>query len=568
MEEHPRLFTRLLHRQQNAFFYTLEEYEAARKKRLSKDGETTSEDNFNLTKLLSNIPNGLAKNESDTLKIVHKRFIGSVVELLEDSLFPDASYTVYNAIIKQHSLGKTVKEQQDKVHTALQKYFGKFHKDKSNALMEDALTIFNIINQDQKKNYDTPLEKFKRMLALSMPTFESMNFPTPKNNSNARSSSNSTDNKIVDWLITSTNNFYGKNSLPHISSSDQLTKEIVHTCRSCSNPDELQMKLFEMIGGDDFDFLIEIMSKADEIKRIDEHALLQSSSSLNNYQSTKPSQQRPDFSSLSANQKRKLAQKEEKELQQALQLSQQEASMNGDWLQRLGFSEEYLNNERALGLQKNRNFDTLFNPGNLQPEGTREYYEKRGSLPPGATKTIGQGFEEIFIPAPAKKKLLTESSSSSSSTTAGGKFYDNINSHYTADELIPIDQLPKWAQMAFTGTKQLNYIQSKVYPCAFQSQENMLVCAPTGAGKTNIAMLTLLQLMKSHIQHQLAVTNGEHSQAIENLASFNVQDYDFSKTKAIYIAPLKALAQEVVAKFSEKLSPMGYIVKEYTGELQ
>lgn len=33
----------------------------------------------------------------------------------------------------------------------------------------------------------------------------------------------------------------------------------------------------------------------------------------------------------------------------------------------------------------------------------------------------------------------------------------------------------------------------QVYRAAFKTSENLLVCAPTGAGKTNVAMLALLQ---------------------------------------------------------------------------
>ena len=43
------------------------------------------------------------------------------------------------------------------------------------------------------------------------------------------------------------------------------------------------------------------------------------------------------------------------------------------------------------------------------------------------------------------------------------------------------------------STKSLNVIQSAVYDVAFHTNENLLVCAPTGAGKTNIAMLTILR---------------------------------------------------------------------------
>jgi activating signal cointegrator complex subunit 3 len=38
--------------------------------------------------------------------------------------------------------------------------------------------------------------------------------------------------------------------------------------------------------------------------------------------------------------------------------------------------------------------------------------------------------------------------------------------------------------------------------------------------------------------------------------------------KVVYIAPMKALAQEVVEKFSSKLRPLGLVVRELTGDMQ
>lgn len=59
--------------------------------------------------------------------------------------------------------------------------------------------------------------------------------------------------------------------------------------------------------------------------------------------------------------------------------------------------------------------------------------------------------------------------------------------------LVPISSLPAWAQGAFRTTKHLNKIQSRVFKSAFQSSGSLLVAAPTGAGKTNIALLTILR---------------------------------------------------------------------------
>lgn len=61
------------------------------------------------------------------------------------------------------------------------------------------------------------------------------------------------------------------------------------------------------------------------------------------------------------------------------------------------------------------------------------------------------------------------------------------------ERLIKISELPEWMHPAFEGMKELNRIQSRVCQTALYTSENILMCAPTGAGKTNVAMLTILQ---------------------------------------------------------------------------
>lgn len=55
-------------------------------------------------------------------------------------------------------------------------------------------------------------------------------------------------------------------------------------------------------------------------------------------------------------------------------------------------------------------------------------------------------------------------------------------------------------QLVFKGMKRLNRIQSIVFETAYNTNENLLICAPTGAGKTNIAMLTVLHEIRQHLQ--------------------------------------------------------------------
>lgn len=117
-----------------------------------------------------------------------------------------------------------------------------------------------------------------------------------------------------------------------------------------------------------------------------------------------------------------------------------------------------------------------------------------------------------------------------------------------AERLIKISELPQWAQCVFptSETLSLNRIQSKVYPAAFKTDENMLLCAPTGAGKTNVAILTMLR-------------------AIEN---FKTGDkINMHKFKIVYVAPLKALVQEQMREFQRRLTTnFGLVVNELTGD--
>lgn len=74
-------------------------------------------------------------------------------------------------------------------------------------------------------------------------------------------------------------------------------------------------------------------------------------------------------------------------------------------------------------------------------------------------------------------------------------------------------------QLAFKGMKRLNRIQSIVFDTAYNTNENMLICAPTGAGKTNIAMLTVLHEIRQHF-HQGVLKKNEFKVRISKSDSF------------------------------------------------
>lgn len=64
--------------------------------------------------------------------------------------------------------------------------------------------------------------------------------------------------------------------------------------------------------------------------------------------------------------------------------------------------------------------------------------------------------------------------------------------------LFPIEALPEWARRCFPGVERLNRLQSSVFQAAFHSNKSLLVSAPTGAGKTNVAVLAILQQVYEH----------------------------------------------------------------------
>lgn len=86
--------------------------------------------------------------------------------------------------------------------------------------------------------------------------------------------------------------------------------------------------------------------------------------------------------------------------------------------------------------------------------------------------------------------------------------------------------------------------------------------APTGAGKTDVAMLTILRVV-SQFADENKLSNGPGKG--KGSSSFGVRLDDF---KIIYVAPMKALAAEITAKLAKRLSWLDIKVRELTGDMQ
>ncbi|GBG84220.1 hypothetical protein CBR_g38192 [Chara braunii] len=144
-------------------------------------------------------------------------------------------------------------------------------------------------------------------------------------------------------------------------------------------------------------------------------------------------------------------------------------------------------------------------------------------LPSGSSRKVFKGYEEVHVPPAPVVPMKAE------------------------EKLVKISELDEFAQLAFEGYKTLNRIQSRIFDTAYNTNENILVCAPTGAGKTNIAMICVLHEVKQHFKYDI------------------LQKDEF---KIVYVAPMKALAAEVTAAFSRRLAPLGLAVRELTGDMQ
>eukprot|EP00049_Salpingoeca_infusionum_P013623 m.254457 g.254457 ORF g.254457 m.254457 type:complete len:2135 (+) comp15493_c9_seq1:187-6591(+) len=156
------------------------------------------------------------------------------------------------------------------------------------------------------------------------------------------------------------------------------------------------------------------------------------------------------------------------------------------------------------------------------PQGSHLMANKSCTLPEGAFRNTQKGYEEVHVPA-LKPKPFAD-----------------------GEQLVKIASLPEWAQPAFAGFTSLNRVQSRLYKTAFQSDENLLLCAPTGAGKTNVALLTILREIGNHRKEDGTI--------------------DLKTFKIVYIAPMKSLVAEMTGSFAKRLAPFNLRVEELTGD--
>ncbi|XP_058788470.1 DExH-box ATP-dependent RNA helicase DExH14 isoform X2 [Vicia villosa] len=289
-------------------------------------------------------------------------------------------------------------------------------------------------------------------------------------------------------------------------SRDELAMAICRVLNSEKPGEEIAGDLLDLVGDNAFETVQNLLLHRKEIVDSIHYGLsvFKSDTSATNAQSRMPSYgTQVTVQTESDKQIDKLRRKEEKRNRRGIEQA------GGDDLSTLDFSSLLQASERKHLV------DGMI--------GTGDRAIAVNALPEGTIKKYCKGYEEVIVPPKPTAPMKP------------------------GERLIEISELDDFAQAAFRGYKSLNRIQSRIFQTVYGTNENILVCAPTGAGKTNIAMISIL--------HEI----GQH---------FKDGYLHKDEFKIVYVAPMKALAAEVTSTFSQRLSPLNMSVRELTGDMQ
>ncbi|KAG5681795.1 hypothetical protein PVAND_011203 [Polypedilum vanderplanki] len=342
---------------------------------------------------------------------------------------------------------------------------------------------------------------------------------------------------------------YDRNWMSKNINSD-LVEPLIIILKSQKSNDELQNELFELLGFDKFEMILEILDNRKVLlKNLDANEkkeMVKEHINKRQTEALKKPTPAPDFlmpvlvQSEKEKELVKLARKDEKKLRNMKATGDDEDDEEAQ-LAALQFNQTsaLLKIAQKAPLMSENNSSSIFQRYSLQsqPKYPNVYDSTKDArahigflsgnkilLPEDTVRKDSKMYEEVTIPAKEVPSNLT-----------------------VGNNRVKIESLDEIGQIVFKGTKELNRIQTIVIPTAYHSNENLLICAPTGAGKTNIAMLTMINVIRAHTD-----------QGVIHREQF----------KIVYVAPMKALAAEMTENFSKRLKPLGIAVRELTGDMQ
>lgn len=206
--------------------------------------------------------------------------------------------------------------------------------------------------------------------------------------------------------------------------AETLQQQILEALKSNQREDELQSLLTDLVGFDDLEFVIELISHRDEI--------------------TVAMQQLEDHTAGDQSSGRLLSRAERDAKLRRQDLLHKTAALGPATAKEPQYPHVYKS----------------FSAGN-----SLSHAGKRYALPVGSERLQFDKYEEYAIPAGKAGTL------------------------WPGQKLVTIKDLDGLCRNTFKGYKTLNRMQSLVYPVAYKSSENMLICAPTGAVSLRIVGL-------------------------------------------------------------------------------
>jgi antiviral helicase SLH1 len=213
----------------------------------------------------------------------------------------------------------------------------------------------------------------------------------------------------LQWLFSRSQEIAASNGL----SPDVFESQIMSLISSGQPEHELQSHLTDLVGFDHLDFIIDILSKKDDI--------VAASKAQDGQHATE----------------RRLLTKSERDAA----------------LRRQDF--EHKTASLAVASKKEPQYPHVYR--SYQAGNTLSSAGKKYGLPVGSERLQFEKYEEYSVPAGRKGTLGP------------------------GEKLVKISDLDGLCRNTFKGYKTLNRMQSLVYPVAYKTNENMLICAPTGA---------------------------------------------------------------------------------------
>ena len=321
-----------------------------------------------------------------------------------------------------------------------------------------------------------------------------------------------------------------------IKSNPILIYNIMEIFKAKKSSDEMQGEFIDLLGFDDITTIEQFITNRDEI--IESFEIAKTALDANN-QKIKSGQENVKVFENTIIEPQIAKNKKKKGVMNEMQKVQVE---NNKILEFLGFEPNFI----SRNISKTENILE----GNQIIE-DEDIYQKKEIHP---VKVIfgDVGYNEYV----EKEKELYEEETQRKSTYTMVKVKAINKKRNKVEPLNVIKVLPKWAHRCF-NFQFFNEIQSTVFDKSLNSDENLLITAPTGAGKTNIALVTIIREIEKELK-------------LKNMNNID-EKFDFSKFKwefkVLFLVPLKALANEFINKFKEQLGYFNLVINEFSGDV-